>query len=262
MWVVAGAGALVGAIAIQLGTWTVLGGFDASSVQAVRWFGAASIALGSVDLALAPIVFSSICLALGVILLVVAGFMSRIRRKRVERAMGEANVVMQEAIERMDANGEKLRELGNQAKDIAEELSRATGAVQANLNQVTLDHVNRVLDRAGQLYSGARAPLPHARLYLEKPSPVPSLSSIEATMNSVTIRWEDPDLGNTEIESYRVMQGGGFMRSDKSLATVNETEFTHTGLRRKKTYDYRIIPMNKLGEAASNRMFEARTQEA
>ena len=261
-WVVGGVAALVGALAIQLGALTAMGGFETGSDQAVRWFGVASFAIGGLDLALTPFVLGCIFLGLGAVLLLAAALISRSRNRQAERAMNDANIIMKEAMERMEANEGRLRELGNQAKDVAEELSRATGAFQSNQNQVTLDNVNRVLDRVGQLYSDACGPLPHARLYLEKPSPVDSLSSIEATMSSVTIRWEDPDLGNTEIDSYRILQAGGFLRSDKDLATVNETEFTHDGLNQGKAYDYRIIPVNKLGEAADNRMFEARTQEA
>ena len=262
VWVGGGVAALTGAIGVQLGAWSVTGWFGTELTGAAKWFGIGSIFVGGLELALAPLVLSCICLVIGVSILVAAALVTRRRSSRVGRDIGVANTAMKRAIERMEVNGARLRELGNNAKDASSNIYRATGALQANRNQVTLDHVHAVLNAAEQLYSRAQEPLPYARLYLGRPSPLDSLTAIEATMNSVTVRWEDPDLGNTEIESYRIRYGGGFLRGESDLMTVTETEFTHTDLERGKTYTYRIIPVNKVGEAASNRTFEARTQEA
>ena len=262
VWVSGGVAALTGSIGVQLGAWTVTGGFGKELTGAAKWFGIGSIPVGGLELAVAPLVLSCICLVTGVVMLVAATMMTRHRNRRVGRDMGDANTDMERALERMEVNGARLRELANDAKDVAFDLSRATGAFQANRNQLTVDHVHTVLSGAERLYSRAQEPLPYARLHVDRPSPLDSLTAIEATMSSVTIRWEDPDLGNTEVESYRVRHGGGFLRGEKDLMTVNETEFIHTELEPGKTYTYRIIPVNKRGEAASNRTFEARTQEA
>ena len=261
-WVGGGISALAGAIWIQLGAWTVTGGFGTVPAAAVKWFGIGSISVVGLELALAPLVLSCICLAAGLSLLVAAPLMTRRRKNRMERDLGDANSTIMEAMERMEVNRSRLRELGNDAKDLADELSRATGALQANRNQITVDHVNSVMNEVGRLYSRVHEPLPHARLYIGRPSPVDSLTSIEATTSSIALRWEDPDLGNTSIEGYRILQGGGFLRGENDLMKVEETEFTHTGLKPGKTYTYRIIPTNKIGEAAANRTFDARTQQA
>ena len=262
VWVGGGVASLIGAMGIQVGSWAVAGGFETGSATAAGWFGLESLSIEGFELSLAPFILSCICLVVGLVLFVRAYLVSRKRNRRVDRNLSGASVLMKEAIDRMDANGGKLRDLGNRAKDISEEISRATGAFQANRNQVTLDHIHVALDKARGIYTSAQVSLPHARLYLERPSAIGSLSSVEATINSVSIKWEDPDLGSTEIEGYRICQGGGFLRGERDLATVVETEFTHIGLDRGKTYAYRVIPINKLGEASGNRSFEARTQEA
>ncbi len=261
-WVGVGVAALAGAIGIQLGVWTALGGFGTETADAARWFGVGSISVGRLELALAPLVLSFFCLVAGVSLLVAASLIARRRKSRVERDMGDANSTVKEAMERMEVNGARLRELGNSAKDVADEVSRATGAFQANRNQFTVDRVYEVLNEAGRLYARVQEPQPYSHLYIGRPSPVDSLTSIEATMSSVTIQWEDPDLGSTSIEGYRIRYGGGFLRGEKDLKTVEEAEFTHTGLKRGKTYTYRVIPTNKIGEATVSRTFQARTQEA
>ena len=258
-WVSGGVAALAGAVLSLLGAFTVTG-FGSVPEGAVKWFNAVSISLGGFELALAPLYLSLICLLVGASLLVVAALLRRSMRRRVAHAMGDANSIMREATGRMEANGTRLRELGNRAKERSEELSRATGALQANMNQIAIDRIYRALGEAGKLYSTLRDPIAHTRLYIERPSPVAALSSIEMTPTSVIFGWEDPDHGASSIDGYRIRQAGGLIRREKDLATVEETKFVHDGLKTGKTYTYRIIPFNSIGEATSIRKFQARTQ--
>ena len=258
-WASAGVAALVGAVLALLGGFAVTG-FGGVPEGAFKWVGDVSVSLGEFELALAPLYLSIICLAVGAILLVVAALLRRRMRRRIARAVSDANGTMREAMERMEANGTRLRELANSAKERSEELSRATGAIQANMNEVTSDRLYRALREAGRLYSTLRDPIPHTRLYIGRPSPVTSLSSIEPTPTSISLKWEDPDLGASSIEGYRVRQGGGLFSRERDLSTVEETEFVHTGLSAGKAHTYRIIPFNSIGEATSNRKFQAKTQ--
>ena len=262
VWLCGGVAALVGAIGIQLGSWT---GAGAEHAGAARWFGVAHVSVngpvGEIELALTPLVLSLICLAVGVGLLAVVSLMARIGKRRAERDVCDANGAMEEAIARMEANGARLGELGNNAGDVSKRLSRAIGALQANRNQVTVDGIYKVMGEAGHLYSKVQEPLPHARLYIGRPGPVDSVTSVEATTDSVTIKWEDPDQGVSSIEGYLIRHGGGFLRGEKYLATVEGTEFTHTGLKPGKSHTYKIVPFNKIGEAAADRSVDARTQE-
>ena len=258
-WVSVGVAALAGAVLALLGGFAVTG-FGGVPDESFAWFGPVSVSLGEFELALAPLYLSLVCLAVGVTLLVVATLLRRRLRRRTARAVADANNIMQEAIQRMEANSTRLRELANSAKERSEELSRATGAIQANMTQISVDRIHRDLGRAGKLYSTLRDPIPHARLYIGRPSPVASLSSIETTPTSVTLEWEDPDLGASSIEGYRVRQSGGIFRRERYLSTVEETQFDHTGLDTGKTYTYRIIPFNSIGEATSSSQFQARTQ--
>ena len=258
-WVSGGVAALVGAVLALLGAFAVTG-LGTVPEGAVEWFGAVSLSLGGFDLALGPLYLSCICLAVGAGLFVVAALLRRGMRRRVACATNDANSTMREAMNRMEVNGTRLREFAHSAKERSEELSRATGALQANMNQVTVDRVYRALSEAGRLYSSLRSPIPHARLYIGRPSPVASLSSIETTPTSVTIAWDDPDLGSSSIDGYRVRQSGGLFRGARDLSTVEETEFAHTGLKTGKTFTYTIIPFNTIGEATSSMKFKARTQ--
>ncbi len=258
-WVSAGVAALVGAVLALLGGFAVTG-FGGVPDGAFKWVGVVSVSLGGFELALAPVYLSIICLAVGVILFVVAALLRRRMRRRTARAVADADSTMKEAMDRMEANGTRLRELANSAKERSEELSRATGAIQANMNQVTADRIYRGLREAAKLYSTLQDPIPHAHLYIGRPSPLAALSSIETTPTSVTVAWEDPDLGASSIEGYQVRQAGGLFRRGRYLSTVEETQFVHTELKTGKTYTYRIIPFNSIGEATSNRKFQARTQ--
>ena len=258
-WASAGVAALVGAVLALLGAFAVTG-FGSVPEGALEWFGAASVSLGTFDLALGPLYLSCICLAVGAGLFVVAALLRRGMRRRVARATDDANSTMREAMNRMEVNGTRLREFAHSAKERSEELSRATGALQANMNQVTVDRVYRALSEAGRLYSSLRSPIPHAHLYIGRPSPVASLSTIETTPTSVTIAWDDPDLGSSSIDGYRVRQSGGLFRGARDLSTVEEPEFAHTGLKTGKTFTYTIIPFNTIGEATSSMKFKARTQ--
>ncbi len=258
-WVSAGVATLVGAVLALLGGFAVTG-FGGVPEGALKWVGAVSVSLGAFDLALAPLYLSILCLAVGAILFAIAALLRRRLSRRTARAMDDANSTMREAINRMEVNGTRLRELANSAKERSEEISRATGAIQANMNEVTVERIYRALHDAAKLYSTLREPIPHARLYIGRPSPLASLSSIETTPTSVAIAWNDPDLGASSIEGYRVRQAGGLFRRKRDLSTVEETQFAHTELKTGKTYTYRIIPFNSIGEATSNRKFQARTQ--
>ena len=122
VWVGGGVAALAGAIWVQLGAWSVTGGLGTGLAGAAKWFGISTIFVGGFELALAPLVLTCICLVAGVSLLVAAALMTRTRRSRVGRDMGDANTAMEGAIERMEVNGARLRELGNHAKDAANDI--------------------------------------------------------------------------------------------------------------------------------------------
>ena len=94
------------------------------------------------------------------------------------------------------------------------------------------------------------------------PSHIAQLSSITATRNSVTICWEDPDDGNSEITGYTIFYSTGFIGEEKFFMNTEKPEFTHTELKPGTKYEYRIIPINMMGEADVQRTFEARTQSA
>ena len=72
--------------------------------------------------------------------------------------------------------------------------------------------------------------------------------------------WDDPDGGDSEISHYRIMFKAGFWGEEKQLKIVNNPSFVDYGLEPGKTYYYKIIPVNRIGEATSSEEFKAETQ--
>ena len=105
-----------------------------------------------------------------------------------------------------------------------------------------------------------REPLPHSRLCIGKPIPIESVTSITTTRNSVTLRWKDPDRGESEIERYIIRRYQGFFGDDRAVGRISETHFTNCGLEPDTKYIYRIIPSNMIGDADADVSFDARTQ--
>ena len=105
-------------------------------------------------------------------------------------------------------------------------------------------------------------PLPHTRLYIGKPSPVLSLTETTASKDTITLRWADPDGGESDVHSYRVIGVTGFWEGDRVLGMVTEPEFTHNRLEPGRTYRHRIVPINDVAEGDSPETFEVRTQDA
>ena len=273
VWVRGGATAIIGAIGLPAGAWTVVGAFGAASTGAAisglsgaaatgataAWFGGGAVATGGLGLAVAPFVLSGIGIAAGVGVLGVAALVSHKRNSQKELGMRDANSTMVEAMDRMEVNRSRLNELADCAKQASNRLIRATGVLLVNRNREAVDLVGEALNEAGQLYSKLEEPLPHPRLYIGRPSPLESMISITTTRDSVTMRWEDPDEGSSEVDHYRILYSEGW-GGERSLATAYETEFTHTGLKPSTRYTYRLIPVNKIGEGGVQRPFEARTQ--
>ena len=72
--------------------------------------------------------------------------------------------------------------------------------------------------------------------------------------------WDDPDNGESEISSYRIVFQEGFWGQEKPLKVVNASSFDHYGLDSGKTYYYKIFPVNEIGEADDSGEFKAETQ--
>ena len=272
-----GAAAIAGAMGAPAAAWMAVGTFGMASTGAAigglsgaaatsataAWFGGGAVAAGGLGIAAAPFVLSGIGIVAGVSILGVAALVSRNRSSNQnEKNMRDANKTMKEAMRRMEVNASKLKTLADQANPISIKLIRATGVLLTNKDQEAASYVDQALTEAGQLFPKLQEPLPHIRLHIGRPSHIAQLSSITATRNSVTICWEDPDDGNSEITGYTIFYSTGFIGEEKFFMNTEKPEFTHTELKPGTKYEYRIIPINMMGEADVQRTFEARTQSA
>ena len=86
------------------------------------------------------------------------------------------------------------------------------------------------------------------------------MASITTAKNSVTLRWEDPDSGGSEIERYIIRRSQGFLGDDRVVCRISETQFINRGLEPGTKYTYKVIPVNVIGEADAAMSFDARTQ--
>ena len=278
VWTGGGATAAIGAIGVPAAAWTAVAAFGTASTGAAigalsvlsgaaatsataAWFGGGAVAAGGLGVAAAPFVLSGIGIVAGVGILGVAALVSHTRNSRKEQDMVGANKVMKEAMKRMNANGSVLKELSDSANQVSKRLVRATGVLLVNKGREAVESIGDALFEAGQLYPKLQQPLPYSRLYVGKPSPVESVTSITTTSTSVTIHWKDPDEGNSEIDHYRILYSEGNWGGDKSLGTLAyEPTFTHSELKPGTKYTYKIIPVNKIGQGDVVKSFDARTQ--
>ena len=270
----AGAGGIVGGIAAPAGAWFLVGtvgtastgtaigslsGAAATSATAA-WFGGGSVAAGGLGMAAAPFALTGIGLVVGLTAIGVAALFARHRNTNNEKAMDEANATMKEAERRMDTNASRLMALEQSATQASTKLFKTTGVLEALKNEEAANLMDQALKEAEELLEKLKDPLPHHRLYLGKPSPVKTLIRSTSTKNSITLHWEDPDGGESEITRYRIKEVRGFWEDDQYLTNVTEGKFTHTPLEPGKTYRYRIIPNNIMGDAEATETFEVRTQ--
>ena len=291
---------LAGAIGAPTGAWLLVGTFGTASTGAAisglsgaaatgataAWFGGGAVAAGGLGVAAAPFVLSGIGTVVGLGIIGVAALIARDRADRNEKAMDEADRAMEVAELRMDANASYLKSLEQSANQISTRVIKATGVLEALRNDgpaTLLDRLLRflhlrgsaahrktevanaldqVMREAEEFLQLLEEPLPHTRLYIGKPSPVRSLAETTASRDTITLRWEDPDGGESEIHSYRVIGVTGFWGSDRVLGTVTGPEFTHNRLEPGRTYRYRIVPINDVAEGDSPETFEVRTQDA
>ena len=271
-----GAAAIAAAVGVPAAAWMAVGAFGTASTGAAigglsgaaatsataAWFGGGAVAAGGLGVAAAPFVLSGIGIVAGVSILGVAALVSRNRNNQNEKDMRDANKTMKEAMRRMECNASKLKTLADQANPISIKLIRATGVLITNKDQEAANCVDQALTEAGQIFPKLQEPLPHIRLHIGRPTPIESLDFVAADMNSVTICWEDPDDGNSEITGYTIFYSTGFIGEEKFFMNTEKPEFTHTELKPGTKYEYRIIPINMMGEADVQRTFEARTQSA
>ena len=271
-----GAAAVAGAMGAPAAAWVAVGAFGTASTGAAigglsgaaatsataAWFGGGAVAAGGLGIVAAPFVLSGVGIVVGASILGVAALVSRNRNNQNDKNMGDANKTMKEAMRRMEDNASKLKELEDCAKPISIKLIRATGVLLINKDQESANHVDQALTEADQLFPKLQEPLPYTRLYVGRPSPIESVTSIVADRNNISMRWKDPDDGNSEVAGYKIFYTTGFLGEEKSLMVTEKPEFTHTVLRSGTKYEYKIIPFNIMGEADVERTFEARTQSA
>ena len=272
-----GSGSIAGAIGLPVATWTLVGTFGTASTGAAigglsgaaassataAWFGGGAVAASGLGMAAAPFVLSGIGIVVGFSILGVAALIGSRRNDRNEKEMRDANATMQEAERRMTVNTSTLKNLEGVAKQVSNQLIRATGVLEANKSDEAVTYLDQALPEADQLFVELQKELPHTHLYVGRPSPTKSVHTT-ATRNSISMSWKDPDDGNSEIKYYKVLYNPGFWGEGKSLKTTQKPEFTHTGLEPGKTYRYKIIPENMMGGADDQRYFpfEGKTQPA
>ena len=270
------AAGIAGAVGAPVAAWTLVGAFGTASTGAAigglsgaaatsataAWFGGGAVAAGGLGIAAAPFVLSGIGIVAGVGILGVAGLIGRNQNKRNEKNMQDADKTMKEAMLRMEVNAAKLKSLADEAKPISNNLVRATGVLLTNKDQEAASYVDQALTKADHLFPKLQEPLPYTRLYVGRPSPIESLTFVVADRNNVTMRWKDPDDGNSETVGYKIFYTTGFMGEAKFLMNIEKPEFTHTELKPGTKYEYKIVPFNLMGEADVQRTFKARSQSA
>ena len=276
-----GALGLAGAIGVPAGAWLLVGTFGTASTGAAigglsgaaatgataAWFGGGAVAAGGLGVVAAPFVLSGIGTVVGLGIVSVAVLIARGRNNRNEKAMDEADRAMKEAERRMDVNGSQLEGRKQAANQISTTLIKATGVLEAVRNDEAATLVDQATREAEAFLQQLEQPLPYTRLYVGKPSPIRSLTETTATKDTIMLKWEDPDNGESEIHSYRVIivagrviSVTGFWGEERVLGTVKNPNFVHTGLEPGRNHRYKIVPINDVSEADSTETFEVRTQ--
>ena len=116
------------------------------------------------------------------------------------------------------------------ANQISTTLVKATGVLEAVKNDEAAALLDQAIREAEEFSQLLEQPLPHTRLYIGKPSPIRSLTETTATKDTIMLKWEDPDNGESEIHSYKVISVTGFWGEETVLATVKNPNFVHKGL--------------------------------
>ena len=267
---------LAGAIGAPIGAWALVGTFGTASTGAAigglsgaaatsataAWFGGGAVAAGGLGIAAAPFALTGIGAVAGLGIIGISALIARDRNRRNESAMDQADRTMEEAEGRMETNGGHLKMLEQSANKFSTKVIKATGVLEALRNKEAATRLDQEMREAESFFHLLREPLPHTRLYIGKPSPLRSLSETKAMRDTIILRWEDPDGGESEIHSYRVIGIYRFLEEDRVLCTVKDTEFTHQGLEPRKEYRYRIVPINNVAEGDSPETFEVTTQSA
>ena len=265
---------LAGSIGAPVAAWTLVGTFGTASTGAAisglsgaaatsataAWFGGGAVAAGGLGVAAAPFVLTGIGAVAGLGILGVASLIAIGRNRRNSKEIEIANGVMQEAERRMKVNAVRLQDRGNRAKEKCLKLVKATGVLEVIQTDASVDTVHVALVEAEELFPELRENLPFERIYIGKPSPVKVVKSIKTTSNSISMDWDDPDGGETEITYYRIMFRDGFWGEGKALRVVDSPSFVHTGLEPGKAYYYKVIPVNNIGEGEDSEEFKAETR--
>ena len=280
--IAAGGGAIgiAGAIGAPAAAWTLVGAFGTASTGAAigglsgaaatsataAWFGGGAVAAGGWGVAAAPFMLTGIGAVAGVTILGAASLIALSRHRQNDSQRKDANETMKEAQKRMTTNATRMKELGSQSRQASIRLIKATGILEENKTPPAVEQNDAALLATEQLFAELQKPLPYTRLYLGRPSPIPSLESITSTKNAITLKWQDPDAGESEIAGYRIRYKQGFWGEEKLLTTfhtkVKDQTLTHKDLTPGKTYHYKIIPFNEMGETQNNKEFKAETNPA
>ena len=267
---------LAGAIGAPAGAWVLVGTFGTASTGAAigglsgaaatsataAWFGGGAVAAGGLGMAAAPFVLTGIGTIVGLGIMGTAALIARNRNTRNDSNMDEADRTMKEAERRMDVNGSQLKSLEQSANQISTRVIKATGVLEALRNDESATLLDQAMRETEEFFQLLKKPLPHKRLYIGKPSPVRSLTEMRTTKDTVFFKWEDPDGGESEIHSYRIIIVERSGREYHFLHTVAIPEFTHGAREAGKTYRYKIVPINAVAEGDSPETFEARTQSS
>ena len=267
------AAGLLGAIGAPAAAWVLVGHLGTASTGAAisglsgaaatsataAWFGGGAVSAGGLGMAAAPFVLTGIGAAVGVGILGIAALVAARRNNRNENEMKEVNATIKEAERRMEVNSAMLDAQSKSAKQISTRLIKATGVLEATKTDEAVVYVEQALTEAEELLGKLEQGLPHSLLYIGKPSPVSSVKNISVTPTSVTMDWEDPDGGASEITGYRVryVEGSGGMFT--ALQFTRKPLFKHVGLKLGTTYRYQIISVNKMGEGKVERSFDVKT---
>ena len=265
---------LAGSIGAPVAAWTLVGTFGTASTGAAisglsgaaatsataAWFGGGAVAAGGLGVAAAPFVLSGIGAVAGLGILGVASLIAVSRNRRNGKETEDANRVMHEAERRMKVNTVRLQDRRNKAKETCSKLVKATGVLEANQTDTSVDSVHNALIEAEQLFPELQENLPYERIYIGKPSPIKVVKSIKTTSNSLSMDWDDPDGGESEISHYRIIFRAGFWGEDTQLKVVATPSFVHSGLEPGKAYYYKIFSVNKVGEAEDSEEFKAETR--
>ena len=130
--------------------------------------------------------------------------------------MDEADRTMEEAERRMDVNASHLKSLGQSANQISTKVIKATGVLEALRNDEAANLLDQAMREAEGFLPQLEKPMPNTRLYIGKPSPICALVQTTATRDTIVLKWEDPDGGESEIGSYRIIDVTGFFCGGQS----------------------------------------------